>query len=181
MSQLSSASAKPLSALLGKKANPRPGLESLFLPRTIAVIGATERPGTVGRSVTANLIQSNFPKKIFVVSPKHEQVLGIRTHRHIADIPEPIDLALVMTPAQTVPQIIGDCVDAGVKSAVVISAGFREQGPAGAALEEQIQNSPAPRTPAAARAQLHGIHESRRSISTPPSRRPFREKAVWLS
>ena len=139
MSQLSSASAKPLSALLGKKANPRPGLESLFLPRTIAVIGATERPGTVGRSVTANLIQSNFPKKIFVVSPKHEQVLGIRTHRHIRDIPDAIDLALVMTPAQTVPQIIGECVDAGVKSAVVISAGFREQGPGGAALEEQIK------------------------------------------
>jgi acetyltransferase len=114
-------------------------LESLFLPRIIAVIGATERPGTVGRSVTANLIQSNFPKKIFVVSPKHEQVLGIRTHQQIRDIPDPVDLALVMTPAQTVPQIIGECVDAGVKSAVVISAGFREQGPAGAALEEQIK------------------------------------------
>lgn len=139
MSQLSSASAKPLSALLGTKANPRPGLESLFLPRSIAVIGATERAGTVGRSVTANLIQSNFPKKIFVVSPKHEQVLGIRTHRQIRDIPDAIDLALVMTPAQTVPQIIGECVDAGVKSAVVISAGFREQGPGGAALEEQIR------------------------------------------
>lgn len=111
----------------------------MFLPRTIAVIGATERAGTVGRSVTANLIQSNFPKKIFVVSPKHEQVLGIRTHRHIRDIPDSIDLALVMTPAQTVPQIIGDCVDAGVKSAVVISAGFREQGPTGAALEEEIK------------------------------------------
>ncbi|HEX6822856.1 MAG TPA: bifunctional acetate--CoA ligase family protein/GNAT family N-acetyltransferase [Candidatus Sulfotelmatobacter sp.] len=128
-----------MSALLGTKANPRPGLESLFLPRSIAVIGATERAGTVGRSVTANLIQSNFPKKIFVVSPKHEQVLGIRTHRQIRDIPDAIDLALVMTPAQTVPQIIGECVDAGVKSAVVISAGFREQGPGGAALEEQIR------------------------------------------
>lgn len=139
MSQLSSSSAKPLSALLGKKLNPRPGLESLFLPRTIAVIGATDRPGTVGRSVTAHLLESNFPKKIFVVNPGHNEVLGIRTHKRIADIPHPVDLALIMTPAKTVPQIVGDCVDAAVKSAVVISAGFREQGLVGAALEEQIK------------------------------------------
>ena len=140
MSQLSSASAKPLSALLGKKPNPRPGLESLFLPRTIAVIGATDRPGTVGRSVTANLLESKCPKKIFVVNPRHREVLGIQTHKHIKDIPEPVDLAMVMTPAPTVPQIIADCVDAEVKSAVVISAGFREHGPAGAVLEDEIKS-----------------------------------------
>ncbi len=139
MSQLSSASAKPLSAVLGKKANPRPGLDSLFLPRAIAVIGATDRPGTVGRSVTSNLLESKFPKKIFVVNPSHDEVLGIRTHKRIGDIQKTIDLALIVTPAQTVPQIISDCVDAGVKSAVVISAGFREQGTTGAALEEQIK------------------------------------------
>jgi acetyltransferase len=140
VSQLSSASAKPLSALLGKKATPRPGLEALFLPRTIAVIGATDRHGTVGRTVTANLLESKFPKKIFLVNPGHSEVLGIKTQKHIADIPHALDLVLVMTPAPTVPQIISDCVDAGVKSAVVISAGFREQGAAGAALEEEIQN-----------------------------------------
>ncbi|HZQ94258.1 MAG TPA: bifunctional acetate--CoA ligase family protein/GNAT family N-acetyltransferase [Candidatus Sulfotelmatobacter sp.] len=118
---------------------PRPGLQSLFLPRTVAVIGATERPGTVGRSVTANLLESKFPEKIFVVNPSHDQVLGIQTHRHIGDLPEAVDLAVVVTPAPTVPQIISDCVDAGVKSAVVISAGFREQGIAGARLEAEIQ------------------------------------------
>ena len=133
MSQLSSASAKPLSVLLGKKATPRPGLEALFLPRTIAVIGATDRHGTVGRTVTANLLESKFPKKIFLVNPGHSEVLGIKTQKHIADIPHALDLVLVMTPAPTVPQIISDCVDAGVKSAVVISAGFREQGAAGTA------------------------------------------------
>ena len=140
MSQLSSASAKPLSALLGKKMNPRPGLESLFLPRTIAVIGASDRPGTVGRSVTAHLLESNFPKKIFVVNPSHPEVLGVRTHKHIAEIPQAIDLALIMTPAKTVPLIVADCVDAGVKAAVVISAGFREQGLSGAALEDEIRS-----------------------------------------
>lgn len=139
MSQLSSASAKPLSAVLGKKVTLRPGLDALFRPRTVAVIGATDRPGSVGRNVTANLLESKFPKKIFVVSPKHEEILGLKAHKNIGDIPVSVDLALIMTPAQSVPQIISDCVDAGVKSAVVISAGFREQGAAGAALEEQIK------------------------------------------
>jgi acetyltransferase len=139
VSQLSSASAKPLSAVLGKKVTLRPGLDALFLPRTVAVIGATDRPGSVGRNVTANLLESKYPKKIFVVSPKHEEILGLKAHKNIGDIPVPVDLALIMTPAPSVPQIISDCVDAGVKSAVVISAGFREQGTAGAALEEQIK------------------------------------------
>ncbi|HKU27757.1 MAG TPA: bifunctional acetate--CoA ligase family protein/GNAT family N-acetyltransferase [Candidatus Sulfotelmatobacter sp.] len=140
MSQLSSASAKPLSAVLGKKVIPRPGLDALFLPRTIAIIGATDRAGSVGRAVTANLLESKFPKKIFVVSPKHEQILGIKAHKHIGDIPTPVDLALIMTPAQSVPPLVKQCVDAEVKSAVVISAGFREQGPVGAALEEEIKS-----------------------------------------
>jgi len=103
------------------------------------VIGATDRPGTVGRSVVSNLLDSKFPIKVHAVNPSHGEVLGIKTHKNIRDIEGDVDLALVVTPAHTVPQIIGECVDAGVKSAVVISAGFREQGPAGAALEEEIQ------------------------------------------
>jgi len=117
----------------------RAGLDSLLLPRSAAVIGATDRPGTVGRSVVSNLLDSKFPIKVHAVNPSHGEVLGIKTHKNIRDIEGDVDLALVVTPAHTVPQIIGECVDAGVKSAVVISAGFREQGPAGAALEEEIQ------------------------------------------
>ncbi len=117
----------------------RAGLDPLFLPRSAAVIGATDRPGTVGRSVLANLLQSKFPLKVHAVNPGHDEVLGIKTHKNIGDIAGGVDLALVVTPAQTVPEIIGECVDAGVKSAVVISAGFREQGHDGAALEEEIK------------------------------------------
>ena len=73
------------------------------------------------------------------MNPSHEEVLGIKTQKHIGDIAGGVDLALIVTPAQTVPQIIGECVDAGVRSAVVISAGFREQGRDGALLEEEIQ------------------------------------------
>ena len=118
---------------------PRPGLEALFLPRSAAVIGATDRAGTVGRSVVSNLLESKFPIQVYAVNPSHGEVLGIKTHKRIGDIAGGVDLALVVTPAQTVPQIIGECVDAGVKSAVVISAGFREQGHEGALLEEEIQ------------------------------------------
>ena len=117
----------------------RAGLDSLFRPRSVAVIGATDREGTVGRSVLSNLQDSKFPLKIYAVNPTHGEVLGIKAHKQIADIAGGVDLALIVTPAQTVPGIIGECVDAGVKSAVVISAGFREQGHDGAALEDEIQ------------------------------------------
>ena len=117
----------------------RAGLESLFHPRSAAVIGATDRPGTVGRSVLGNLLASKSPLQVHAVNPTHNEVLGIKTVPRIGDIAGGVDLALVVTPAQTVPQIIGECVDAGVKSVVVISAGFREQGRGGAALEDEIQ------------------------------------------
>src|SRR5579864_2522219 len=136
---MSSASAKPLLDKWDSKASPRAALEPLFLPRSIAVIGATDRAGTVGRNLLSNLLESNARIKIFAVTPNHQKVLGITTHKNISDVPDAVDLALVITPAQTVPQIISDCVDTKVKSAVVISAGFREQGEQGAQLEREIQ------------------------------------------
>src|SRR5215467_4707728 len=110
----------------------RGALEPLFLPRSVAVIGATDRAGTVGRSVISNLLESKVPIKVYAVNPGRDELLGIKTHKRIGDIPGGVDLAVVVTPAQIVPQIVGECVDAGVKSAVVISARFREQGRDGA-------------------------------------------------
>ncbi|HTT21935.1 MAG TPA: bifunctional acetate--CoA ligase family protein/GNAT family N-acetyltransferase [Candidatus Sulfotelmatobacter sp.] len=140
---MSQGSSSPITSPVGKiyTAPPpaRGGLEPLFLPRSVAVIGATNRPGTVGLSVLLNLLESKFPLKIYPVNPSHPEVAGIRTQKHIADIPDGVDLALVVTPAQTVPAILGECIDAGVKSAVVISAGFREQGAEGARLEDEIK------------------------------------------
>ena len=117
----------------------RAGLRPLFQPQSVAVVGATDRAGTVGRNLLSNLQASRFPIRLYAVTLSHTEVLGIKTQKKIADIPEEVDLALVVTPAQTVPQIIGECVDANVQSAVVISAGFREQGHSGALLEEEIQ------------------------------------------
>ena len=114
------------------------GLDAMFGPDSVAVIGATDRPGTVGRTVLENLLHG-FQGAVYAVNTKHEEVLGLKAYKSIRNIPHPVDLAVVATPAATVPQLIGECVDAGVKSAVVISAGFKERGAEGIALEQQIQ------------------------------------------
>src|SRR6202167_5892635 len=121
------------------KAGAKSGLDKMFVPDSVAVIGETARPGTVGRTVLSNLIESRFRSKVYAVNPNHSEVLGLKAYKSISHVPEQVDLALVVTPALTVAHVIGECADAGVKAAVVISAGFRERGPEGAALEHQIQ------------------------------------------
>ena len=118
----------------------RSSLDSLFVPGSVAVIGATDRPGTVGRTVLHNLLRPSFTGKVYPVNPHRSEILGAKAYRNIAEVPAPVDLAVVATPAGTIPGIIGECIDAGVRSAVVISAGFKERGAEGAALERQIQD-----------------------------------------
>lgn len=117
---------------------PRSALTCFFSPSSVAVIGATDREGSVGRTVLANLLAGTFRGRVYPVNPHRSEILGIRCYAHIADVPEPVDLAVVVTPAATVPGVIQECVAAGVRSAVVISAGFKEEGPRGAELERQI-------------------------------------------
>lgn len=119
-------------------AGERYGLDALFDPRTIAVIGATDRPGTVGEALMQNLLQPGFRGKVYPVNSRHSEVRGLTSYKNIANVPDLIDLAMLVTPAVTIPGLIGECVDAGVKNAVVISAGFRERGAQGAELERQI-------------------------------------------
>ncbi|MGA7078707.1 MAG: bifunctional acetate--CoA ligase family protein/GNAT family N-acetyltransferase [Terriglobales bacterium] len=114
------------------------GLDAIFAPTSVAVIGATGRPGAVGRIVLENLLHGGFRGKAYAVNAKHPEVLGLKAYASVRDIPGPVDLAVIATPAASVPQLIGECVDAGAKSAVVLSAGFRERGAAGVALEQQI-------------------------------------------
>jgi acetyltransferase len=113
-------------------------LDAIFAPRTVAVIGATDRTGSVGRAVLWSLVSSPFGGTVYPVSEKRTSVLGIKAYKRIAEIPEPVDLAVVVTPAATVPGIIGECVEAGVPGAIVISAGFKEHGEKGKELERQI-------------------------------------------
>jgi acetyltransferase len=113
-------------------------LDPFFKPRSIALIGATEAPGSVGRTLLQNLTATSFGGALYPVNPRRPSVLGLRAYPTVADLPAPVDLAVVVTPAATVPAIIGQCADAGVPAALVISAGFRETGAAGMALERQV-------------------------------------------
>ncbi|HEY9639413.1 MAG TPA: CoA-binding protein, partial [Coleofasciculaceae cyanobacterium] len=113
-------------------------LKTLFAPHTVAVIGATDKPGSVGRTLLWNLISHPFGGMVFPVNPKHASVLGIKAYPTIGTVPESVDLAIIVTPAPTVPGIIAECVEAGVKGAIIISAGFKEAGAAGVELEHQV-------------------------------------------
>jgi acetyltransferase len=124
-----------------KKAEAGVGLDAMFRPHSVAVIGATERAGTVGRTVLANLMEGRYRSRVYPVNPGRAEVLGVKAYKSIGALPQAVDLAVVVTPAQTVPGVVRECVDAGVKAAVVISAGFRERGAEGAALERQIQET----------------------------------------
>ena len=107
-------------------------------PRTIAVIGASETEGSVGRTIMDNAVRSTG-RDVFPVNPNHPQIIGLDAYPSIAAVPEHVDLAIVATPAATVPDVLDQCVKAGVDGAIVISAGFGETGKIGLALEKRIK------------------------------------------
>jgi acetyltransferase len=127
--------AEPAHDILRARQHP---LDVFFEPETVAVIGATEKAGSVGRTMLWNLISNPFGGTVFPVNPKRPSVLGIKAYPSVASVPEKIDLAVVVTPASTVPGVISECADAGVKAAIIISAGFKECGEPGVRLEEQV-------------------------------------------
>ncbi|MDP8938912.1 MAG: bifunctional acetate--CoA ligase family protein/GNAT family N-acetyltransferase [Actinomycetota bacterium] len=116
----------------------RQSLDTIFRPETVAVIGATERLGSVGRTIMWNLISSPFGGTVFPVNSNRSNVLGIKAYPTISDVPEQVDLTVIVAPAPAVPDIVAECVEAGVQGAVIISAGFKEIGPEGAELERQV-------------------------------------------
>ncbi len=113
-------------------------LDDIFNPRSVAVIGASEREGSVGRNVLWNLLSTPFGGTVYPVNPKRPSILGVKAYKDVASLPEVPDLVVMTTPAPTIPALIKESVDVGVRSAIVISAGFKEHGEEGKALERQI-------------------------------------------
>jgi len=113
-------------------------LDAIFTPHSVAVIGASDRPGSVGRAVLWSLLSSPFGGTVYPVSDKRSSVLGIKAYRDVEQIPEIVDLAVIVTPADSVPSVIAQCVAADVRGAIVISAGFKEHGEHGKELERQV-------------------------------------------
>lgn len=126
---------EPAHSLFGREFHP---LDIFFRPRSVAVIGATEAAGSVGRATFWNLMSSPFGGTVYPVNPKRASVLGARAYPSVAKLPEPAELAIIVTPASTVPAIVRECVESGVKGAMILASGFRELGPQGEALEKQV-------------------------------------------
>jgi acetyltransferase len=116
----------------------RVALDAIFRPETVAVVGASDRPGSVGRTIMWNLISNPFGGTVYPVNARRQNVLGIKAYPSVSEVPERVDLAVIAAPAPTVPGIIRECVESGVEGAIIISAGFRETGPEGAELERQV-------------------------------------------
>ena len=113
-------------------------LDPLFSPRSVAVVGATERMGSVGRSVLWNLLSNPFGGTVFPVNSKRPSVLGIKAYPSVSALPDKVDLVVVTTPADTVPDVLAESVAAGIPAGIVISAGFKESGEHGKELEAHI-------------------------------------------
>jgi len=116
-----------------------PDIDRMFNPRAVALIGATDKEGTVGQATLKNLLIGKGKHTVYPVNPAHDMVAGMKSYPNIAAIPEHVDLAVIATPAASVPQVVEECGKAGVDGVVIISAGFREIGKEGAKLEEEIR------------------------------------------
>lgn len=116
-------------------------LNPLFKPQSIALFGASDRAGSVGAVVFENLRSSGFKGALYPINPKRDEVQGLKAYHTLDEISGPIDLAVIATPAETVPAIIDACGQRGVKAAVILSAGFGEAGEAGIALEQKTKET----------------------------------------
>ena len=113
-------------------------LKPLFAPKSVAVFGASDRADSVGQIVFQNMLQSGYQGALYPVNPKHMKIQGVKAFASLAQIEEPVELAVIATPASTVPDIIEQCGKHQVRAAVIITAGFGETGEAGKVLERQV-------------------------------------------
>lgn len=113
-------------------------LHKFFYPNSVAVIGASRNPDSVGHAIMRNLVNGHFTGVIYPVNPKARAILGIKAYPNVSSIPDEIDLAIIVVPNKAAPQVVEECVEVGIRSAVIISAGFKEIGPEGAKLEEEV-------------------------------------------
>ncbi|MEJ5300339.1 MAG: GNAT family N-acetyltransferase [Thermodesulforhabdaceae bacterium] len=115
------------------------GLDAIFRPQSVAVIGATEREGAVGKAVMKNLLESQFPGPIYPINPRRKEVNGIRSFPSVKEIGNAVDLAVIAIPIEEVPEVLEDCGYAGVRGAIILSAGGRETGNDGLLIEKRIE------------------------------------------
>ena len=123
-------------------------LDSLFSPKSVAVVGASEIPFKWGTYISSNILDGKFKGRYYPVNPNIKEVFGFTTFPSVVDLPEPVDLVFITTPAKTIMQILQDCVQKKIKNIVMITSGFSETGPEGIQMEKEI----------IAFAQKHGLN-----------------------
>jgi len=115
------------------------GIEAIFNPGSVAVIGASDNPGKLGSHVMRSLTEGRYPGRIYPVNPGKDEILGIKTYPSLSRTPDTVDLSIIVLPAEQVPQIIKDCREKNVKGIVLITAGFKEiEDRRGETLQEEI-------------------------------------------
>ena len=115
-------------------------LDAIFFPKTIAIIGASRKPGSVGHSLLANLIDSRFQGIVYPVNPHAKGILGIKCYPNVIEIPDIVDLAVIVVPVQFVPDVLEECGKKGIKGAIIITAGFKEIGGQGIEAENKVKD-----------------------------------------
>jgi len=114
-------------------------MEAIFNPKAVAVIGASDNPGKLGSHVMKSLIQGRYPGKIYPVNPGKDEILGIKTYPSLFQVPDSVDLSIIVLPAEQVPRIIKECQEKDVKGIVLITAGFKEiEDKRGEVLQKEI-------------------------------------------
>lgn len=113
--------------------------EVVFSPKSIAIIGASRKVGSVGHSILSNILHGGFTRVVYPVNPEAQSILGVKAYASIKEVPDQVDLAVIIVRAAIVPKVIQDCAKKGVKGLVIVSAGFKETGPEGAALEAEVK------------------------------------------
>ncbi len=113
-------------------------LDKIFNPKSVAIIGASDAEGSVGYAIVKNFTQLGYAGKVYFVNMRKPEILGVKTYPTVSQIPEPVDLAMIATPAKTVPDVVEQCGKAGVKGVIIVSAGFKETGAEGKELESKI-------------------------------------------
>src|SRR3989337_544976 len=113
-------------------------LDYIFNPKSIAIIGASDQEGSVGYAIVKNLTQQGYAGKVYLVNIRKPEILGVKTYPTVMEVPEAVDLAMIATPAKTVPDVMEECGRAGAKGAIIVSAGFKETGAEGKDLEQKI-------------------------------------------
>jgi acetyltransferase len=137
-------------------------LDAFFKPKSVAVVGASDKEGSIGLALVRNFQTGGFPGQIYPINPNYSEILGLPAYASVTQVGQPPELAVIAIPIKGVPGIIKECGQAGIRAAIIISAGGKEAGPQGAAIEEEIKKE-------AAAAGLRYLGPNCMGILSPPA------------